>query len=251
MSETRFDFFVYLWIAVGIVTLLFLIVRNIKAPYGRHSSSQWGPTMDNKWGWFWMEIPAVIVMPFLALSGPEEHSNYIWLLVVLWMIHYFNRVFVFPFRIRTKGKRIPVLIVISAFAFNLINGFFNGYYLGHYSTPDLDIIAPNVLIGLIVFATGMIINHQSDNILINLRKHSQGYQIPYGGLFRWVSCPNHFGEIIEWIGFAIVAWNLPALSFAIWTFSNLVPRTLNHHQWYKSNFEDYPKDRKAVFPGIL
>jgi steroid 5-alpha reductase family enzyme len=31
----------------------------------------------------------------------------------------------------------------------------------------------------------------------------------------FISCPNHFGEIIEWIGFAVIAWNLPALSFAV------------------------------------
>jgi hypothetical protein len=29
------------------------------------------------------------------------------------------------------------------------------------------------------------------------------YKIPQGGLFRWLSCPNLVGEMIEWIGFAI------------------------------------------------
>jgi hypothetical protein len=48
-----------------------------------------------------------------------------------------------------------------------------------------------------------------------------------------------------------MAWNLPALSFAIWTFANLVPRALNHHNWYKDKFPDYPKNRKAVFPFLF
>ncbi len=62
--------------------------------------------------------------------------------------------------------------------------------------------------------------------------------------------PNHFGEIVEWAGFAIIAWSLPALTFAIWTFSNLVPRALNHHDWYREHFQDYPKKRKAVLPWL-
>jgi steroid 5-alpha reductase family enzyme len=98
----------------------------------------------------------------------------------------------------------------------------------------------------------MIINIQSDNILIRLRKSTElGYQIPKGGFFRFVSCPNFFGEIIEWTGFAIMAWSLPALSFAIWTFINLVPRGVDHHKWYKRKFGDYPKERKAVLPFLV
>ena len=49
--------------------------------------------------------------------------------------------------------------------------------------------------------------------------------------------PNHFGEIVEWIGFAILSWSLPAFAFAIWTMANLVPRSLNHHQWNMDNWK--------------
>ena len=98
----------------------------------------------------------------------------------------------------------------------------------------------------------MYINHRSDTILINLRKPGEtGYKIPKGFLFNKISCPNHFGEIVEWIGFAILSWSLPGLVFVIWTMANLVPRSLNHHKWYKDNFREYPKDRKAVIPFVV
>jgi hypothetical protein len=37
----------------------------------------------------------------------------------------------------------------------------------------------------------------------------------------------------------------------LWTFANLVPRAIDHHRWYKRRFDDYPPDRKAVFPYFL
>lgn len=95
-------------------------------------------------------------------------------------------------------------------------------------------------------------NYISDGILINLRKPGEtGYKIPKGFLFRFISCPNHFGEMLEWFGFMLMIWNLAGVSFFIWTVSNLLPRALHHHKWYLQHFTDYPKDRKAVFPYIL
>ena len=89
-------------------------------------------------------------------------------------------------------------------------------------------------------------------MLFNLRKNgSSEYAIPHGFLFEKVSCPNHFGEILEWTGYALMSYNVAALAFAVWTAANLVPRALAHHKWYLSYFSDYPKNRKAVFPGLL
>ena len=103
-----------------------------------------------------------------------------------------------------------------------------------------------------LFFTGLFINLYSDNVLIGLRKESEGvYQIPQKGIFRLISCPNHFGEILEWFGFALFAASLPAWSFCLWTLFNLIPRSLAHHRWYKEQFPDYPEKRKAVIPFLL
>ena len=75
--------------------------------------------------------------------------------------------------------------------------------------------------------------------------------MPYGGLFKYISCPNHLGEIIEWIGFAILTCSLPTLAFALWTMANLIPRSMEHHKWYIKKFQDYPRDRKAIIPFFL
>lgn len=74
--------------------------------------------------------------------------------------------------------------------------------------------------------------------------------IPSGGLYRFVSCPNYLGEIIEWSGWALATWSLGGLSFAVWTAANLLPRAISHHKWYRSRFPDYPPKRLAILPFI-
>ena len=82
-----------------------------------------------------------------------------------------------------------------------------------------------------------------------LRKPEESvYKVPYGGLYKWISCPNYLGEILVWIGWAIATWSLPGLSFAVWTVANLVPRAWSYHKWYQTNFDNYPQERKALIP---
>jgi 3-oxo-5-alpha-steroid 4-dehydrogenase 1 len=49
----------------------------------------------------------------------------------------------------------------------------------------------------------------------------------------------------------LVAFNLPALSFLIWTIVNLTTRALDHHRWYIKEFPEYDKERKALIPFLL
>ena len=172
------------------------------------------------------------------------------LIVFIWFLHYFNRSIIFPLRINTKKKRIPILIVLSAFTFNTINGLFNGYHV-QINVSGTNIFEYNIILGVLIFFIGMIINVTSDNKLISLRKEKMGYKIPNGKLFNLVSCPNYLGEIIEWFGFFILVPSIASLSFFLWTSFNLIPRALNHHEWYNENFKNYPKNRKAVIPFIL
>ena len=88
-------------------------------------------------------------------------------------------------------------------------------------------------------------------MLINLRKPGEtGYKIPSGFLFDKVSSPNLYGELIEWLGFVIIAPSLASLSFWVWSLANLVPRARDHHKWYLKKFDNYPKERKVLIPNI-
>ena len=251
MNTHTFQLLLAAWTLIALV--LVPVQLRIAAPYGRHTKSSWGPTLDNRLGWMIMEIVSPIALLYWIWRGNPQATPALFILAGLWALHYLNRSIVFPLRLRTAGKRIPLAIVLSAVFFNLVNGFFNGYWWGFLAPayPEGWLRDPRFLAGAALFLTGVIINHRADSQLIALRRPGEtGYRIPQGGLFRYISCPNHFGEIVEWFGFALMAWNLPALSFAIWTAANLIPRAVAHHRWYRSHFADYPPERKAVIPGV-
>jgi hypothetical protein len=252
LNSTTIEYVAIAWIIVAV--LMFPLLLKVTAPYGRHTTGKWGPMMSNRLGWFIYEVPSLIIFVVLMLTGDKTFDEPLWILFSLWTIHYVNRSIIFPLRTRTRGKKIPLLIVFSAIFFNMINAGLNGYWLGHVGPdyPDNWLTDPRFILGALVFITGFAINQLADRKLIGLRKGGkQGYFIPRGGLFNYISCPNFFGEIVEWTGFAIMAWNLPALSFAVWTAANLIPRALSHHKWYREYFKDYPKNRKAVIPFLV
>ena len=234
-----------LWIIIGLV--IFPINLIYKAPYGRHTSKKWGISIDNKLGWIIMELPALLVCPAIYFYFKIDFDISI-MFICLWIIHYFNRTIIFPFRIKTKGKKMPLAIVLSAFFFNIINGLINGYFLSNINLYSESIF---LITGFLLFVLGLYINISSDNKLINLRKIKKGYFVPKGGLFKYISCPNFFGEILEWFGFALMTFNIGSLSFFIWTCCNLIPRALAHHKWYKNKFNEYPKERKAILPYLI
>ena len=251
MEEQVFNRLVLAWIVLAIA--LMPIQLFVTAPYGRHISKRWGPVIGNRLGWFFMEIVSPTVLLAVLFRNGVPALGAVWICVAFWLVHYMHRAFIFPLRTRTSGKHIPLVIVLSAVAFNTVNGWTNGFYLGSgwadYSGWQDD---PRFIIGIAVFLAGAGINLWADSRLIALREHGEThYAIPRGGLFEKVSCPNHLGEIIEWCGFAIACWNLPALAFAAWTAANLVPRALSHHRWYQKEFPDYPADRKALVPYAL
>ena len=234
-----------LWIITGLI--IFPINLIYKAPYGRHTSKKWGVSINNKLGWIIMELPALLVCPAIYFYFKIDFDISI-MFICLWIIHYFNRTIIFPFRIKTKGKKMPLAIVLSAFFFNIVNGLINGYFLSNINLHSVSIF---LITGFLLFVLGLYINISSDNKLINLRKIKKGYFVPKGGLFKYISCPNFFGEILEWFGFALMTFNIGSLSFFIWTCCNLIPRALAHHKWYKNKFNEYPKERKAILPFLI
>jgi 3-oxo-5-alpha-steroid 4-dehydrogenase 1 len=252
MTETTFFMIVLLsyFVAAGVV---FISLFFIKAPYGRYFRHNWGLSISNNLAWMIMESPSMLLFAFLFVIGNLPNSPVLIIFFLMWEAHYIHRAFIYPFTTSSGHKKMPVVVMLMAITFNLGNAYINGRYLFSLSGgyPLRWLWDPRFIIGFLVFIAGFVINRWADQKLRALRQPGDTtYHVPQGGLYRWISCPNYFGEIVEWVGWAIATWSVPGAIFAFWTFANLAPRAFSHHTWYQKEFPDYPKERKALIPGI-
>ena len=152
---------------------------------------------------------------------------------------------------------MPLSIVSMGIIFNLLNALMQGGWIFYISPLDYYtaewFYSPQFIIGVIIFFAGMFINIQSDSIIRHLRKPGdRRHYIPQGGMFRWVSSANYFGEGLEWGGFAILTWAWAGVGLARGTIANLAPRAAALYKRYSEEFgEEFTKEkRKKIIPFI-
>ena len=249
-EDTFYWILLAVWLVLAIAAFFALLLK--PAPYGRFSQTAWGPKLPPRIAWLLMEGPAAVIFSLLFFIGDNKNAVAV-AFFVIWNTHYVYRGFVYP--CLTRGNRgVPITIVASAVCFQLVNPYLQARWLFTLGPEyPLSWFGNACFIGgVVLFFAGLAITVSSDAILRSLRPAGDSrYHIPRGGLFRWVSCPNYFGEILEWTAWAMLIWSPAGLVFAVWTAANLVPRALAHQRWYRQTFPDYPSNRKAVIPFVL
>jgi len=241
------------WVEIALAIVTFVAVTFVTAPYGRHDKGGWGPRIPARVGWIVMESPALLAFGAFYFAGPHRLEIAPLVMAGMWALHYTQRVILFPMRMRPDGKKMPLAIVGSAIAFNVLNASVNAPQLSAFGGYDSTWLRdPRFLLGALLFLAGFTINVRADNVLFALRKPGEtGYRVPYGALHDLVANPNYLGEVIEWIGWAILTWSLAGASFALYTAANLVPRALSNRKWMRERLPDYPRERRAIIPYVL
>ncbi|NXE98570.1 S5A2 dehydrogenase, partial [Menura novaehollandiae] len=241
---------------LGALALLQLsLYLRVPSRYGKHEERLCRPRgrLPARCAWFLQELPSFLVPALLLAlrSPPRLEPLGCRLLCCLFCWHYFYRTFIYPFF--TRGRPFPLQLLFFGMLFCIYNGFLQGYYLIYCAEYPNDWCTDiRFTSGLLLFLLGMGINIHSDLLLRQLRKPGElTYKIPQGGLFTYISGANYFGEIVEWFGFAIATWSLPAFAFAFFTLCCIGPRAYHHHRYYLKTFTDYPKSRKALIPFVF
>lgn len=81
---------------------------------------------------------------------------------------------------------------------------------------------------------------------------TEKHLMPGGGFFDFVSSPHMFWEIVMYTALTVIL--LPNISWIwvyLWVVSNQIENAWLTHKWYLETFKNYPKDRRAIIPGIL
>jgi 3-oxo-5-alpha-steroid 4-dehydrogenase 1 len=176
----------------------------------------------------------------------------------------------------------PIHIVVwaTALSFQLCNAICLGSWLSAYGVVtesgwETYSSVPQFVWGLCVFYFGLVGNWLHDEELREIRRKEQRrqdkirkesnnsgdgavavekhYEIPSGGLFKYMLYPHYFCEWIEWLGFFIAAgWGCaPARAFLINEVTSMLPRAVNGKKWYVEKFgEDKVRKKWVVLPGV-
>lgn len=96
-------------------------------------------------------------------------------------------------------------------------------------------------------------NLQTHVSLMNLRpKGTRVRQIPRGGAFELVSCPNYFFEVTAWLAITVMTFSLSSLIFLVVSTVQMTIWAIKKHKNYRREFGDqYPRQRKIMFPFIF
>lgn len=255
MGREAFD--VFLGVMSATALCVFIALYFVKAGYGIFRTASWGISINNKLAWVLMEAPVFFVMLALWVHSGVGTTVPEFLFLLLFLLHYFQRSFVFPFLMKGKS-RMPLAIMSMGIVFNLLNGVMQAGGLFYFPAGKLYadgwyyFLAPQVIAGLLLFFIGMAINLHSDSVIRHLRKPGDTrHYLPDKGLYRYVTSANYFGELVEWTGFALLTTSLAAWVFVWWTFANLVPRADAIHKHYREEFGDAAVGRrKRIIPFI-
>ncbi|TNN74318.1 3-oxo-5-alpha-steroid 4-dehydrogenase 2 [Liparis tanakae] len=171
--------------------------KKIQTSYGRHMGrSPPARTVPARLAWFLQEMPALLAPLLLTLSRHRPSTAGKNLLLWTFCMHYFQRTFVYS--LLTRGTPFPLGVMLSAGVICSLNGLLQGHYLLHCAQLD--------------------------------EEWPADYRYKIGGLFEYVSGANYLGEIVEWFGYAVATWSLPALSFAVFSLCFIGPRAYHHHR---------------------
>lgn len=256
------QFYEYLLIVMSVLgVLVFVVLQFVTPAYGMTFNNRWGVSVRSNLGWFIMESPVfftMLVLYFISLYYNIRPFNIVTcVMFIFFEFHYFQRSFIFPLLMKGQSK-MPISIIIIGFIFNTFNAIMQGGWLFYFSAVDAYPISwfwsPQFIIGTLIFIFGMVVNIYADRIIRGLRKDDMdnNYYLPQGWPFTRISSANYFGEILEWLGFAILTWSISGLVFLLWTCANIIPRSKEVYSRYTQFFgEEFTSlKRYKIFPWI-
>ena len=129
-----FNEFLIIMVIIAITVLIVLFV--VPAGYGQLIREKWGKPINNKVGWFVMEVPVVVLFLIYWLLSPRRFQVTPLIFVMLFNLHYLQRTFIFPLLIRGKDL-MPWSIILFGIVFNTTNAYMQGAWIFVLSEPRI------------------------------------------------------------------------------------------------------------------
>ncbi|KAJ3432112.1 polyprenol reductase [Anaeramoeba flamelloides] len=193
-----------------------------------------------------------IISPFLFHYVSFNHSSLI--ISVLFAVHFVRRIIECLFLQVFVDRRMNLFNLISGLSFYFFLALGNLVEFQHY------ISFSKIILGSLIFVVASFLQCYSHFVLFGIRKKNPRakskdsyYEIPQGGLFKFVSAPHYLCEILIYFSFLYLN-RLRSINFFlcfVFVCANLTQRSFRIHNWYLNKFDNYPENRKKLIPFIL
>lgn len=235
----------------------------VVAPYGRFATPSFGVELSPRFGWWLMEIMATVSFLFFYPQGPNARRPVPLLFATLFLLHYANRGWFFPWAMRvapgTKAS-FSITVAVSGLFVTALHGYLNAHWYSthcHFLTFEW-LVSPTCILGLALYEVSFWSTLYCEHIVRNLRPVSgvfatgeSRYKIPRGFLFEYVTSPQYLTEIMGFIGWTIMTWSPAGVFIVAISCANLIPRAIGTQRWYREKFkEEYPRHRKILIPFV-
>lgn len=112
--------------------------------------------------------------------------------------------------------------------------------------------------GVAMFVVSELMNLKAHMDLRNLRPAGTRIRkVPQGIMFKFISCPNYFFEILGWVGFTLASQSVAAAAFTFVGAAQMTVWAIQKHKRYLREFDGiegrelYPRNRKILVPFLF
>jgi 3-oxo-5-alpha-steroid 4-dehydrogenase len=200
----------------------------LRLPYSKFGT---GVGVNSRAGLALAYAAPIFVYVALWIEGGAPQTSYHLVLLAAFLFHFVRRILEILF-VNSYSRPTPLCALVTI---ALLYGgaatscaFFQVHILRQ---PTSNLI---FMLGVLVFAFGELLNGYHHWLLARLRPPGvRTYSVPRGGLFGWVASPHYLGEILSFVGYAMMSDLLPVWGNALVVSAYLASRANTTLKWYQ------------------
>jgi hypothetical protein len=213
---------------VGAALVIGEATGRFRLPYGKFRT---GAGVNSRAGWALTYATPVFVYIALWVEGGLPQTPYHLAVFGAFLLHFVRRIFEVSFA-NSYSRPTPLrALVFIAFLYSGVGASCGFFQVRTFGQP---ISQPIFIIGVLTFAFGEVFNGYHHWLLARLRPLGvRIYTVPRRGLFGWVACAHYLGEILSFVGYAMMSNLLPVWGNAVVVTAYLSARANSTLNWYR------------------
>jgi len=236
--------FVVVQLLLAAILVVGEVSGRLRLPYSRFGT---GVGVDSRTGLALAYTTPIIIYVAFWIEGGAPQSPYHLVVLGAFLFHFIRRILEILFvnsysRPTPLRALVPIALLYGGVAAS--SAFFQVHTSGQSTS------SPTFVLGTVVFGLGELLNGYHHWLLARLRPPGvHTYFMPRGGLFGWVASPHYFGEILSFVGYAMMSDLLPVWGNALVVSTYLSSRANSTLKWYQGKMpRQIPTGWRRIVP---